>query len=335
MGAALSVGLLAYGASRFDRQKTLEALRGADVHHLFLAALFFMALYPVRGLRWSALLKPVARVPVKTATEVIAIGALANNVLPARLGDVARAFVLGRAQGVSGAAVLSTVLIERIFDGLTVVFALSMVLAFAPPGAAWVRGVGALTGLIFIGALIAATSVAIFQARAIALFRMLARPLPQRIAGKLVGILERLSAGCAALKSPLSWVKVGSISAAIWTLEVAIYIVVAHGMGLELGEAGVPSSGFFLMLGVLNLGLAAPSLPAFVGVFEALVVSSMTLYGVTPEAALAYALVLHAVHFAGSSIFGLASLARHGLKVRDLGATVAAREIDPRAGATF
>ncbi|MBI2376325.1 MAG: flippase-like domain-containing protein [Deltaproteobacteria bacterium] len=331
IGGAVSAALLAYGASRFEAAPTLAALRRAEPLHLVIALGLFVALYPIRGFRWSRILAPISIVPVKTSTEVIAIGALANNLLPARLGDVARAFVLGRARGVSGAAVLSTVLIERIFDGLTVVLALSLVLALEPPEAAWVGGVGLLTGAIFLSALSVATSIAIFEDRALAAFRGLARPLPRAIAGKVVGILERLGAGCRALRSPSAWLVTGSVSATIWSLEVLVYAVVARGLGIELGPGGVPVSGLFLMLGVLNLGLAAPSLPAFVGVFEALVVSSLSLYGVRAEEALAFALVLHAVHFFGSTLFGLASLARHGLRIRDLGATAAGEhEAAPR-----
>ena len=148
LGVALSVGILGYMAVQFDLENTVEALRVANLTWLLPAAVLYLALFPLRGMRWRWLMRGVAEVPVRTATEVFMVGAMANNILPARLGDVARALVLSRQVGIPATTTFSNVMLERILDGLTVVGLLASVLVVAPPGAEWVRSVGAPAGRV-------------------------------------------------------------------------------------------------------------------------------------------------------------------------------------------
>src|SRR5690348_8791657 len=99
-----------------------NALRQANYAALIPALVLYFAGVAVRTVRWQILLRPVlAKSNLIKLYEVVVIGYMANDVLPARLGEVVRAFVLNRRTGVTKSAILGTIVVERIFDGITMV----------------------------------------------------------------------------------------------------------------------------------------------------------------------------------------------------------------------
>jgi uncharacterized protein (TIRG00374 family) len=327
LGVMVSVAVLGYLVAQFDVAGAIRALGMAEVAWALPAALVYLALFPLRGLRWSLLMGSVrapaaagaasapARVPVGVATEVFVVGAMANNVMPARLGDVARAFVLSRRAGVPATATLANVLLERILDGLVVVGFLSVVLVIAPPEAAWVTSVGVSMAAVFVAALSGCALLAWNQRRALGLLVWLLRPFPglaERVHPRVALLVE----GLAVLREARRMAVVLALSLGIWTLEVAVYALAQRAFGLEL-----PWSGLCLVMAVLTLGLTAPSAPGFVGVFEGLIVAAVALYGVGDEIALAFALTMHLIHYVPVTVLGLFYAWRSGLRIRELGAT--------------
>lgn len=310
LGLALSAGLLYWIASRFDLAAALGALELADPGWLAAATGVYCVLFVLRGVRWSILLRHLQPIRATTATEVFLIGFMANNVLPARLGDVARAYVLARRERLPAAGTFSSVMLERIFDGLTVVAFLNAVLWLAPPEGSWIQPVAVVATLVFVGALVACVLVAFFEQPTLRLARAVLSPLPDAVGDRVVGIVERLGHGLHALKSGTQTIQVLALSLLIWGIEVSVYVLVGQAFGLS-----VPVLGMVLVMCVLTLGLAAPSAPGFVGVFEAAIIEAVALYGVAGEAAVAYAVVVHLIHYVPGTVLGLGLAYRSGLSL--------------------
>lgn len=314
-GAALSVLAVVVLARAFDADVALATVRRAEPAWALAAGLAYVALFPLRGLRWSVLLRDVRPVRVGAATEVFAIGFLANNVLPARLGDVARAFVLADRAGIPASTSFANILLERIFDGLTVVALLLAVLGLAPPPtAAWTGTLGLWTGVAFGLAVLVAFVLAQSDALARRAVALATRPLPASLRPKVEALALRLLAGVLVLRNPTRTLAVVALSLAVWALEVGVYVLLARAFHLALDP-----SALTLTMAVLTLGLTAPSAPAFVGVFEGLVVAALALYGVGTSEATAFAIGLHLVHFVPGTALGLWAAARMGIRVRELG----------------
>ncbi|MCA9551909.1 MAG: flippase-like domain-containing protein [Myxococcales bacterium] len=317
LGLLLSAGLLAWIATRFDLTAAAAALKVADLGWLAVATVVYCALFALRGVRWSILLSPLAPVSWSTAAEVFVVGFMANNVLPARLGDVARAYVLSRRRSIPAAGTFSSVMLERIFDGIIVVAFLNAVLWVAPPDGAWIKPVAYLAALVFVGALAACAIAAFFEAPMLAiLHRLLGRGA---LAERLCGLVERLGRGLHALKSPAQTAKVVALSVLVWSIEVVVYVLVARAFGLEL-----PLLGLVLTMCLLTLGLVAPSAPGFLGVFETVVVQALALYGVAGDEGLAYAVTLHLIHYVPGTLLGLAFAWKSGLRLGELRAAARA-----------
>ena len=155
-----------------------EALGSAN--YLWLApavALYLLGLL-VRALRWRILLLPIARIPTGPLFGILSIGFLVNNVLPARLGEIARAILVGRRHGVSRSAALATVVVERIFDGVVMLLFLGVASATAGSRVApeWLEVLVPLTAAAFGGAGIALAVLALAPTFALGLAaRLLAR----------------------------------------------------------------------------------------------------------------------------------------------------------------
>jgi uncharacterized protein (TIRG00374 family) len=313
LGVALSAGLLYHLFLRFDLGDAARALREASPAWLLAGALVYTLLFALRGYRWSLLLAHEKEISARTATEVFAVGFLANNVLPARLGDVARAYVLARRERLGAAATFSSVMLERIFDGVTVVLLMSLVLWLQPPRSDWIRPFALLSAAIFVAAIVVCALVAWNQRRVSALIGRLFAWLPGHTAGRLQGLVGRLGRGLHSLTSASQTVRVAGLSLSIWLIETSVYVLVGQAYDLD-----VPFLGMVLVMAVLTLGLTVPSGPGFVGLFEGLVVRAVELFGVTGPKAIAFALTVHLVHFLPGTLLGLVFSWRSGLKLRDL-----------------
>jgi glycosyltransferase 2 family protein len=306
IGILLSVALVALIVTRFDLEDALAAIRTADPWWLALATLAYCTLFPLRGLRWAMLLRPIKPIGVRASTEVFLIGFMANNVLPARLGDVARAVVLARRERVPASATFSNVMLERIFDGLVVVGILELVLAIDPPQAPWVGPVSIGMAALFSGALLFSILVAWREQDVLRFARVM-------LGVRGGEIVEKVGSGLHTLKSARQTLEVVVLSAAIWTLEVAVYLLLQRAFDMHVSWLGMA-----FVMSVLTLGLTAPSAPGFVGVFEGLVIVGVTLFGVEIPLATAFALTLHLIHYVPGTLLGLALAWSSGIKLREL-----------------
>ena len=312
-GIAVSVGIIFYMVSQFDLAQTKTIFSQAKIEWLIMAAALYLALFPLRGLRWSWLLTNIKPIPVSTSTQTLVIGAMANNILPARLGDVVRAYLLSRRAKLPATATFSNVLLERIIDGCTVIALLSGVLIFAPPDNDWVGPLGASMAALFFLALGACVLLASKPQLFWKLLTPLLKRLPEGLASKVENKLDLLLRGIQVLAQPSVMARISLISLVIWGFEAGIYLVCQEAFGLT-----IPLSGAILVMAVLTLGLTAPSGPGFVGVFEGLIVAGGSLYGVPPSEGLAFAIAMHLIHYVPVTLIGVVYVWRTGLQLRQL-----------------
>ena len=320
-GIALSGVLVYWILTKFDLIEAARVISEADPFWVFAAAAVHAFLYTLRGWRWAVLLRPIKAVSTWRCIEVFTIGFMANNVLPARLGDVARAYVLARQERLPAASSFSSVMLERIFDGVTVVMWLNVVLFLRPTEDVWINYVRALSGAVFVGAIVVCGLIAWNDRVVLKLTRQVFFFLPPGILDKVHGLVERLSAGLHALKSPSQTAGVIALSVIIWTLETVVYIFAGYAFGLDIGFLGMT-----LVMAVLTLGLSVPSAPGFVGVFESLIITTVGLFGITGDGAFAFALTVHLIHFIPGTLLGLLFAWRSGLQLNDLQSAGAAAD---------
>lgn len=289
--------------------RLLAALRQADLRLVLLNGLITLLWLAVRAALWRSLLRgqPSLRQTFFTINE----GYLLNNLLPFRLGELARVLLLSKKTGLPFWQVLPTVAIERIFDLACAAGLLLSTLPFVV-GASWAREAALGAGVIVLAGLGGLYALARWRSTALALFGRLTARLPrlQRFA------LERLPVffeGLAALSETRLFVLAASLALLNWLIAIGQY----YFLMLAFFPGGQPLWAAFT-LSVAALGVAVPSSPGAIGVYEASVVGALSLFGLDPSTALAFALTAHLLNYLITGSLGAIGLAQDGMSLGEL-----------------
>jgi uncharacterized protein (TIRG00374 family) len=249
------------------------------------------------------------------------IGYMANNVLPARLGEFVRAYVLSRKEGVRKSTTLATIFIERIFDGLSLLFILGALLVAHETGwissqhdfPASIKVAGLVAGVGFLGAFGFVAALEFSPGFAGLIERLILRFAPANLAPKLTSILGAFVEGVSCLRSWKTLVFVFGTSLAVWSIEGTTYALVGQAFHLE-----IPLRAFFIAMVIVNLGTLIPSAPGFVGTFQLFCWISLGMFGVPKEVAVSYGLVLNVSEYLPVTLLGIMFLAMENLTLKTM-----------------
>ncbi|MBV6401651.1 MAG: hypothetical protein CNIPEHKO_01954 [Anaerolineales bacterium] len=268
-----------------------------------------------RAWRWHYLLKPIKEIPTKTMFPITTIGYMGNNIYPARAGEVLRAVILKRKEGVSVSASLATIIVERIFDGVVMlgfVFVNLPELAKLTSASGFVGNIQQVAVIgtgIFIGALIVFLAAAMFpQMTARIGLWFIQRLTPKKLHERIIGLMNKFLDGLASLRSPWNVLMVFLTSVIIWLLETGKYWFVMHAFNFT-----VSFFALMLMNGIVNLATTIPSAPGYIGTFDAPGIAVLTAYGVDQATAAGYTLTLHVALWLPITLLGAYFLAKEGI----------------------
>lgn len=313
-GVLVSVLFLWLALQGLELGEARAALREADYRWIVPAVVVYFGAVWARTWRWHYLLRPIKAIPLRRLFPVVCIGYFGNNVYPARAGEVIRAFVLRRNDGVSVSASLATVIIERVFDGLVMLLFVFFALPFV--GADHVPPIyrTAVTGFsfLFFAALGVFFWMAFDRRRVGVVYAFFAnRLVPGRFRAPLDGFYDRFMDGLSFLRNPGDVLMVFVTSLVIWLTETVKYWFVMHAFPFAVSFVGL-----MLMNGVVNLTTTLPSAPGYIGTFEvgARVLEAL---GVDYGLAFGYTAVLHVALWFPITVLGAYYMWRHGVKWRD------------------
>jgi uncharacterized protein (TIRG00374 family) len=310
LGIAISILALALIFSKIEWRETAARLRETGFRTPALLVLIYLLTYPIRAIRWQWILPP-GTVTFSQSLKGIVLGFAGNNFLPARGGEFLRMEYLYRVSPYLGRlTALSSILIERILDGLTLLAILIIGLAASPitvadhPWLVHLRQIAiSVFGLACIGSLVfrfAGVPIAVM------LRRFDAKPL--QWAARLVERFHLATAFLGFNRPTLVAVLTGIC---IWLVEGSMFVVACWHFGL--GSQSIVAG--YLTLAIVNFGLLAPSAPGYVGVFQWMTILALRLFGIADDTALALSVVVHACQFVPITLWGLAILFHGSLKL--------------------
>jgi uncharacterized protein (TIRG00374 family) len=258
----------------------------------------------VRGLRWSVLTE--RRLSIADGFWLFNIGFLFNNVLPARLGEAVRAMLAGRRERMHISSALSSMVVERLFDmiSVTALFAIAILGLDLPPwatNAGFGIGIGGLAGLVILA--IAARYPDVALRIGVAVLSIIPRVSKEQASDFLSPFVE----GLGAVSSPVVFVLGFLLSILAWLMS-----AVAAWVLLFAFVTNPPPIHGVLAVGAAGLGIAVPGPPSGLGPFEAAVIGVLVAIDYTPDVSRSYAVALHAVNFLTTSSLGLIGLLREG-----------------------
>jgi glycosyltransferase 2 family protein len=302
IGAAISIAALWFVLRGADLAKTGDLLRTADLRWVGLAAVFVTLDLSFRALRWQRLIRPIATVAYPPMLGYLMVGYLANNILPARLGELVRSHYLGDREGISRASALGTVVVERVVDLVAVVAIASVALLLLS-----VRGVIAnavLVGAAVTGLFLIVLAVGIAAHRLPGLDRL--RDLVDRWP-RVRELARSLQDGLAVAARPRTVGEAILVSAISWAMAILALAAVGQSLGVQLSmaQAALIASGVALVS-------AVPAGPSNLGTFELAAQELGKAVGVAPASALALGILIHVLILIVTSVGGAIAFARLG-----------------------
>ncbi len=302
VGVGISVVALALVVRSVDVGAAWNVLRRAEPGWIVLLLLFVSADVLLRAVRWRILLAPLARVSLRRTLGSLLVGYLANNLLPARLGELVRSAHLGAVTGVSRSTILGTIVVERVVDTVVVVAIAAIAILVLS-----IRGIVA--SAVLVGLAVSALLVVAIAA-GIAAHRL---PGASRLAAfigrwpRIHHVLRRLRAGLAIASDVRTMAAAVVLSVGSWSFTVLAFAVAAQAVGIEptMGQAALLAAG-------TNLATAIPAAPGYVGTFELAAVTIAGSVGIAAEPALAFAVLVHAMSLLLTSVGGAVVVAVGG-----------------------
>jgi uncharacterized protein (TIRG00374 family) len=308
--AALCLAFAFWNVNFSELGRSLAAARKTSVP-LFLLALF--AFYWTKTVRWHFLLAPIKALPARKLFPALMVGYGVSMLVPMHLGEVARILIVRTEHAIRASALLMSIALERLLDLVTIplLFAIAMLahgeLPLALMGAAYLMGAIGLAGILFLAVFVLRPQT-IIRGAAVAL-----SPLPAGWVAAILAQLEAGAEGAAALRTPRRMIAIALLTLLQWALMWLCVWISVWSLGVP-----VPWSASLLTVALLNVAVALPTSPGYVGSVQAAFVLALLPFAVGRETAIAASIYFHALMYLAVVATALLFLHRAGRSIRSL-----------------
>jgi len=307
IGLIISIFFLWLVFRQIELDKVWAAMKNLKLSWLVPAVLIYFAGVWVRTTRWCILMKPVKKSTTSRFFPIYVISYMANNILPLRIGDIYRAYIVGKKENVSKSASLVTIGVERIFDGLTMLGLLFVAIMLFPIKHETVRQTVQIGSILFLGAILLCYIMLLKKNWSEWVFNKLLPVFPGKYHNDLKELFENIYHGLDTLKGGYDTFLVALLSLTTWLIEASSYYLVFIAFGF-IGPFHIAIA----TMALVNLMIIVPAAPGYFGPFELACVIILgnkgygDITGFTANIAAAYALVLHVVvQWIPSTLLGL------------------------------
>ncbi|MBF0495307.1 MAG: flippase-like domain-containing protein [Deltaproteobacteria bacterium] len=302
VGPSISLVIIVWILSKTDFSRLSALLLTFHWKYIIVLVGIYLLGFLLRGLRWQIMLRPVKIVSLGSSTAIIIIGYMANNLLPARLGEIVRALALNRHEGISKTCSLSSIFFERVFDGLALLAIFVLTAAFVPSNPEYqpiIHKIGLTASAIFLFCLAGIILVRIWPSLPENII-LRAKFIPARIRERIVPLCRSVLEAMEFLKLDARLVLFLILSLGVWTVEGGMYWAGMYAFGLPTD----PLFAYFT-LALVNFGILIPSAPGNVGLFHGCVIIAFAVFSINRDVALGYAIVVHALQYIPITLLGL------------------------------
>ena len=282
-----------------DFSNIATTLSQANYIYLLVSLVIGLFAYVLRAFRWKFLLKPTKDIPFSSLFTATVIGFMANNILPVRIGEFVRVYVIAKDEKVSMSSALATLVVERIFDGFTLIIFL-LISSSATPVPNWVSKISYLATILFAAILFFVLALVAKPDWNRKFFMFLSKKFPMSFQKRLAELLESFIQGLGMLRSVKLVLIVIVLSFVHW-----LFIGFSFQIALEGFDIEIPALGPYFVLSVVALGVAIPSSPGFVGTFQFFTQKGLAVYNVSSNIALSFAIAYHVINYIPVTALGL------------------------------
>jgi uncharacterized protein (TIRG00374 family) len=298
LGISVSIFFMALLFKDIDFNMLWSVLIKVDYRFIVLAVIFNFISFYFRAVRWHYLLIPEKRIQLSSLYSATVIGYMANNLLPARLGEFVRAYTLAQREGLQTPAVFASLVIDRLFDGFTVMLILLFTIFTLrlPQGISNAETVlrtgGIVTFILYLGVIVFLILLKHQTIRTLAWTSILLKPFPQQLSDRIIPLLGSFIGGIRMSSKGGHIAAVLFSSLTVWLFCVIPVEMVLLGFGIHLP---ITASMFILVL--LVFAVMVPASPGYIGTYHSACFMGLSAFGIAKSTALSIALVLHGIGF--------------------------------------
>lgn len=312
LGIVVSLVFLYLAFRKVDYSELWSALKGANYWYIIPNVILVILSMWMRAFRWKYMVNPIKKVGLGRLFSSVMIGFMANNVLPARLGEFVRAYSLGTKENISKSASFATIVVERLFDGFSILFILWVTLLLFPfPD--WVKKGSNLFLVANVGMLVLLIFLEVKTDSTVKFFQYILRFLPHKLRTKAEEVLLKFISGLKVFRDASSLIWILSWSILIWVVTGISNYFIFLAFGLH-----PPIQASFILLVIVCLGVMLPSSPGFVGTFQFFSIVALARFGYGKNIALPFSIVLHACQYFPVTLLGLYYLKKEHLSLKTL-----------------
>lgn len=319
LGIIISLFLVVIIIYQVDFSEVITALKSVNYLLLLPSIIIGFLTILIRAFRWRYLLKPVKSVQIYNLFSATSIGFMANMILPARLGELIRAYLIGQREDISKSASLATIVIERLWDILILLLFLGLILLITPlghgnplieEGLKWGGGIS-------LAILLAMSLSLVFLKEktrtSLDIVQTIMHPLPANFSLKVGGFISSFAAGLGTIKGNKDLIYIALWSLTLWMVSALSLHIIFFAFNIHL-----PFFAPFLLIVFQAFGVALPASPGFIGTYHAATIAGLTLFGITKGQALSMAIVMHASFFFPTIALGMSLLWLEGLSLAQI-----------------
>lgn len=318
IGLVLSLFFLFLFFRKMDLRGVWETFKSVEyVYTLPVMAINLLAIW-VRAKRWEYLLAPIKKIPMGELYNATAIGFMANNIFPARVGEFVRAIILGHRAKISKTTSFATIVVERLFDGFTVLSLFLLVIIFMafPPDHSGLFSQGTLKSAAFLSFVFYTLVLGILlllrfhNQRTYRIISFFLGRLPESLSHKITKKIDSFVSGLDVLKQWKDLLTIIVYSFFLWLMMAFAVYLLFLGFHFPLS----PWAAIFLE-GVLVFGVTLPSAPGYIGTFHWACAAGLMFLGVEGNQAKGFAVVIWFVSFIPVTVLGLLLLWKEGISL--------------------
>jgi hypothetical protein len=298
----ISIVLIYLSVRDINLQDVCQAM--ANIHWLYVALFFFIILFMqwLRSYRWGAILQPMEKIDQVSLFSVTSVGFMAIAAIPARIGELARPYLISRRSRIKMSSALGTVLVERVLDAFSVLLIAMAVLFFTDLPPFMIQ-----SGIIFFLLALLMLCFIVFlilrREKALRLINIILGHLPGKLANKVDELIHHFIDGLKIFVNINSLFYLFFLSMIIWLVDVAAIYTLFLAFGFHL-----PLMASFVLMIFLIVGIAIPTAPGYIGTWHLACVLALNLFGLPKAEALSFAIVYHFLSMIIVVVLGFAFL---------------------------
>jgi len=311
-GIVLGIVLIYFSVRGIDFNETLLHLKKIHLGYAALSLFFIVIMQALRSYRWGVILQPMAKIDQLTLFAVTSVGFLAISAIPARIGELARPYLISKKSPIKMSSAFGTVVVERVLDSLSVLtITISVLLLQDLPS--WMIK----SGILFfaITMLIIAFIIELVWQRetAVKIIDRMLRLLPDKLAQKGMSVIHHFIDGFQVITDVKRLLYLLFLSAAVWIVDAAVIYSMFLAFSFDL-----PIVAAFVIMVILIAGIAIPTAPGFIGNWHYACILGLGLFGIAKPEAFSFALVYHFLSMLVVIVLGVSFLPFNKFTISDL-----------------